>query len=305
VEAAFFDLDKTVIARASMLAFTRPLRREGLISRRMLARAAWGQLIYMQLGASEKKLTKARESALALTRGWEQARVSAIVREALEEVVEPIVYKEAVDLLDEHRAAGRKLFVVSAAPEEVVAPIAQRLRFDEAIATRARVDAEGRYTGEVERYTYGPEKAEAMREIARRQGIDLANSWAYSDSATDLPMLEAVGHAVAVNPDRALLKVALARGWEVRQFTNPVRLRDRMPTPAPGPLAATGGVLLGAAGAAAAVWWLRYRKAPAAPAPATPLTRWEIMTGRARQAADAVKTVRPSALSSLRLRRVR
>jgi HAD superfamily hydrolase (TIGR01490 family) len=278
VEAAFFDLDKTVIARASMLAFSRPLRQEGMISRRMLVRALWGQIIYVQLGASEHKLTKARESVLALTRGWDQARISAIVRDTLETVVEPIVFREAVELIEEHRAAGRKLFVVSAAPEEIVAPIAQKLKFDEAIATRARVDDEGRYTGEVELYAYGPAKADAMRDVAERQGIDLAASYAYSDSATDLPMLEAVGHAVVVNPDRALLKAARERGWEIREFTNPVRLRDRVPMPAPGPTAAAGGVVLSAAGAAAIVWWLRSRRPPLPP-PASP-GRWQELADR-------------------------
>jgi HAD superfamily hydrolase (TIGR01490 family) len=313
VEAAFFDLDKTVIARASMLAFSRPLRREGMISRRMLARALWGQIVYVQLGASEHKLTKARESVLALTRGWEQARISAIVRDTLDTVVEPIVFREAVELIEEHRSAGRKLFVVSAAPEEIVAPIAQRLKFDEAIATRARVDDEGRYTGEVELYAYGPAKADAMRAVAARQGIDLAASYAYSDSATDIPMLEAVGHPVVVNPDRALAKTARERSWEVRNFTNPVRLRDRVPTPQPGPLAATGGVVVSAAGAAALVWWLRSRSHARphvdAPPPA-PVGRWQQVTelaGRVRLPAvlalPAGGAVRPSGPSLPRLRR--
>ena len=92
----------------------------------------------------------------------------------------------------------------------------------------AEVDDEGRYTGRMAFYAYGPDKAEAMVELAARTGIDLAASTAYSDSATDLPMLEAVGHPVAVNPDRALAKVAREREWEMRQFTKPVRLRDRM-----------------------------------------------------------------------------
>src|SRR5438105_3202918 len=123
VEAAFFDLDKTVIAKASMVAFGRPLYREGLISRRVLVRALYGQLVYMYLGADEKKLERMRDSVLALTKGWEQSKVRAIVEETLEEVVEPIVYDEALDLINEHKAAGRLVFIVSASPEEIVAPL--------------------------------------------------------------------------------------------------------------------------------------------------------------------------------------
>src|SRR3954470_16038477 len=166
MEAAFFDLDKTVIAKASMVAFGRPFLAEGLISRRTVLRGLYGQLVYMHLGASEEKLVRMRESVLALTKGWDQARIRDIVRETLEEVVEPIIYAEAMELIDEHKAAGRRVFIVSASPEEIVMPLAEFLGVDEAIASRARVDADGRYSGEMERYAYGPFKAEVMREIA-------------------------------------------------------------------------------------------------------------------------------------------
>jgi HAD superfamily hydrolase (TIGR01490 family) len=270
VEAAFFDLDKTVIAKASMVAFGRPLYRHGLLSRRLLLRALWGQLVYLHLGADEAKLARMRETVLALTRGWEQARISAIVRETLAEVVEPIVFAEAVELIEAHRAAGRRVFIVSASPEEIVAPIAQHLGVDQAIASRARVDRHGRYTGEMEFYAYGPHKAEAMRAVAAAQGIDLAASYAYSDSATDIPMLEAVGHPVAVNPDRELARVARQRGWEIRHFSRPVRLRDRLPAPPPARVAAAAGGVALAAGALAGAWWWRNgrstRAGPAGPA---------------------------------------
>jgi HAD superfamily hydrolase (TIGR01490 family) len=266
VEAAFFDLDKTVIARASMVAFGGPLRRNGLISRRIMIRALWGQLVFMQLGASEEKLVRIREAALRLTKGWEQARVSTVVRETLEEVVEPIIYAEAAELIEMHKAAGRRVFIVSASPEEIVAPLARYLGADEAIATRALIDDEGRYTGEVEFYAYGPHKAVAVQHAADRQGIDLAGSYAYSDSATDVPMLEIVGHPVAVNPDRDLAKVARDRGWEVRSFAHPVRLRDRMPVPPAGPTAA-GGVVIAVIAGGVTWWWLRRRTPPAPPPP--------------------------------------
>jgi len=252
VEAAFFDLDKTVIARASMVAFGRPFYRHGLISRRLLVRGLWGQLVYLYLGADEERLSRMRESVLALTKGWQQRQVRRIVREALTDVVTPIIYAEALELIEEHRAAGRRVFIVSASPSEIVEPLADHLEVDEAIASRARIDEEGCYTGEMAFYAYGENKAVAMREIAEREGIDLSESWAYSDSATDLPMLEAVGHPVVVNPDRELARVAREQGWEVRKFERPVRLRDRVPTPPPAPTAVGATALV--AGGVAALW---------------------------------------------------
>jgi HAD superfamily hydrolase (TIGR01490 family) len=260
MDAAFFDLDKTVIARASMIAFGRPFYRHGLISRRLLMRALWGQLVYLYLGADEARLSRMRESVLALTKGWQQAQVRRIVREALTDVVTPIIYAEALELIEQHRAEGRRVFIVSASPSEIVEPLGDHLEVDEAIASRASVDEHGCYTGVMEFYAYGENKAVAMREVAEREGIDLARSWAYSDSATDLPMLEAVGHPVAVNPDRELAKVAREREWEVRKFERPVRLRDRVPTPPPAPTAVGATALV--AGGLAAVWWRRRHASP-------------------------------------------
>ncbi|MGI8663061.1 MAG: HAD family hydrolase [Acidimicrobiales bacterium] len=262
MEAAFFDLDKTVIAKASMVAFGKPLYREGLISRWLLLRALYGQLVYLYLGADEARLARMKDSVLALTKGWEQARVREIVEQALTEVVEPIVYDEALELMREHREAGRKIFIVSASPEEIVAPLAHYLGVDAYLGTRTELDAEGRYNGVMAFYCYGPAKADAMREIAERDEIDLAGSYAYSDSATDIPMLEAVGHAVAVNPDRELARRAKESGWDVRTFANEVRLRDRLPyRPA---LGVAGGTAV-AAGAGVGVWWWLHRHGRLAP----------------------------------------
>ena len=265
MEAAFFDLDKTVIAKASMVAFSGPLHRAGMLNRRTLLRAAWGQLVYAQFGASPAKLAKLRDSVLRLTVGWDQAEIGRIVRETLVEVVEPIVYDEALQLIREHSAAGRKVFLVSASPEEIVAPLAQYLGVDEAIATRAELDAAGRYTGRTERYCYGPEKVVAITEVAERDGIDLAASYAYSDSGTDVPMLEALGHAVAVNPDRELLRAAKLHDWEVRRFTNRVPLRDRVAMPAPRRAALGGATVLAAVGAGVAARWAWDKRRPPPP----------------------------------------
>ena len=180
------------------------------------------------------------------------------MRETLEDVIEPIVFDEAIGRIRQHQAWGHKVFIVSAAPEEVVAPIAQLLGVDEAIGTRAELDAEGRYSGLTERYVYGPEKEVAILEVAARDHIDLATSWAYSDSATDIPMLAAVGHPVAVNPDRELAKAAKERGWPIERFILEVPLRDRALVPAPKQAAVGGGAaVLGAAAVAGWLWWRR------------------------------------------------
>ena len=266
-QAAFFDLDKTVIAKASMVAFGRPLYRGGLINRRTVLRALYGQLVYLHLGASEEKLERIRESVLRLTRGWEQSRVAAIVEEALEQIVDPIIYAEAADLIDLHRAAGRSVVLVSASPHEIVAPLGRYLGADATVASRARVDEAGRYTGTMEFYAYGEFKAEAMRDLAEREGIDLSESYAYSDSYTDLPMLEAVGHPVAVNPDRVLARYAREHGFEITRFVQPVRLRDRVrgvrdrisAVPQKPAIAISAGAVTVAASAFVVGWWLGSR----------------------------------------------
>ncbi|MGI8938262.1 MAG: HAD family hydrolase [Iamia sp.] len=277
MQAAFFDLDKTVIAKASMVAFGKPLYRAGLLNRWLLLRALYGQLVYLYLGADAERMARMRTKVLALTAGWDQAHVRDIVAETLEEVIEPIVFDEAVDLMREHQAAGRRVFLISASPEEIVLPLARHLGVDEAIATQAHIDAHGRYTGEVAFYAYGPHKAERMRELAETRGIDLEASYAYSDSITDEPMLAAVGHPVAVNPDRDLAKVAADRGWEVRWFTHKVPLRERVSMPPPGPTAVVGGGLVATAAAGTAAWWW--------------LRRERTVSGTARQVAALTRTV--------------
>lgn len=255
MEAAFFDLDKTVIAKPSLVAFGRPLYDAGMISRAVIARALWSNFLFQRLGADEERMRKFRHSALRITRGWDQALVSAIVRDALVDVIEPIVYAEALDLIQEHRRAGRRVFLVSASPEEIVAPLAQFLGVDEAISSRAELDEDGRYTGNVEFWSYGPYKVEAIMAAAQRYGIDLARSYAYSDSMTDIPMLETVGVPVAVNPDRELARVARERGWETRWFEHGVPLRERVAMPRPGRAAMVAGAVVAGGAAGALAWW--------------------------------------------------
>ena len=272
VEAAFFDLDKTVIAKASMVAFSGPLHRAGHADAPHARSGPPGASSSTRSsGRRRRSWPSCATRCCASPIGWDQAEIGEIVRETLVDVVEPIVYDEALELIREHRAAGRKVFLVSASPEEIVAPLAQYLGVDEAIATRAELDEQGRYTGRTERYCYGPAKVVAIAEVAERDGIDLAASYAYSDSATDVPCCEAVGHPVAVNPDRELLRAAKRDDWEVRRFTNRVPLRERVPMPAPRQAALGGGAVLAAVGAGVAARWLWDKTT--APAPATAPTR--------------------------------
>lgn len=262
MKAAFFDLDKTVIARASMVAFGPSFRRAGLLSRWLVARALYAQLVYLYLGADAERMARMRTAVLRIIVGWEQAHVTGIVEDTLESVIEPIVYSEALELIHSHQEQGHKVFIVSASPEEIVAPLARYLGVDEAIATRARLDEEGRYTGEVEFYAYGAGKVEAMQRVARRDGIDLAESWSYSDSATDEPMLDAVGHPVAVNPDRDLARIARANGWEIRRFDRPVPLDARTRRTTPTKVGVAVGTALAVGGAAAGAIALGRKKPP-------------------------------------------
>lgn len=251
---AFFDLDKTIIAKSSTLAFTRAMFKAGLLNGSTLAKAGIAQAYYQAFGADHDRMERAKEELSAVTRGWSRDEVEAIVTETVDQVVTPLVYAEALAIMEEHRGAGRRVVVISASPEEIVRPLCRYLGIDEIIATRAEVDDEGKYTGNLELYAYGSGKAEAMRELAEAEDIDLSDSYAYSDSITDLPMLEAVGHPVVVNPDGELAAIAEERGWEMRRFESAVTLRDKLPT-----IAASGAVATGIA-AILAYWALKGRK---------------------------------------------
>ena len=250
--AAFFDLDKTVIAKSSTLAFGRPFYKGGLVNRRAVLKSSFAQFVFLLQGADADSMDRMRDYLKALCAGWPVDQVNAIVAETLHELIDPMVYAEAVQLFDEHRAAGRDVVIVSSSGEEVVGPIGQMLGVDLVIATRMVVH-EGRYTGEIAFYAYGEGKAVAIRELAGQRGYDLTQCWAYSDSCTDRPMLELVGHPVVVNPDKALRRHAAEVGWPLREFRRPVRMRSRLPAPPGPPLAYAGAAL--AAGAAGLAWW--------------------------------------------------
>jgi HAD superfamily hydrolase (TIGR01490 family) len=253
--AAFFDLDKTVIAKSSTLAFSRPFYQGGLINRRSVLRSAYAQFVYLVGGADHDQMERMREYLSALSAGWDVQTVKDIVAETLHYIVDPLVYDEAVRLVEEHHDAGRDVVIVSSSGAEVVEPIGEMLGADSVIATRM-VIRDGRYTGEIGYYVYGETKAEAIRELAERRGYDLSRSYAYSDSVTDVPMLESVGHPYAVNADRAMRKAAAERGWPLLSFSKPVTLRQRSMEANRSTIAA---VAVGAGAAAAAGAALSHR----------------------------------------------
>lgn len=257
--AAFFDLDKTIIAKSSTLAFTKPLFRAGLLSRRNLLKAGVAQAYYQMFGADHDQLERVREELGELTKGWSRDEVLQVVEETVDEVVAPLVYAEALAIIDEHQRAGRRIVVISSSPVQVVEPLCRYLGLEgeKVIGTRPEIDADGMYTGGIEFYAYGPGKAEAMHELAATDGLSLADSFAYSDSVTDLPMLEAVGHPVAVNPDRDLRAVAVERDWQILEFEREVTVRTRLATiPKPVPVI-SGAAVAGGLAAALTVWAVR------------------------------------------------
>jgi HAD superfamily hydrolase (TIGR01490 family) len=255
--AAFFDLDKTIIAKSSTLAFSKEFQAGGLISRGALLRSAYAQMVFHIGGADHDQMEKMRQFVSQLCAGWDVATVRAIVTDTLLNIVEPLVYDEAVNLMEEHRLAGRDVVIVSASGAEVVEPIGQMLGADRVIATRMEI-VDGRYTGSIDYYAYAEEKARAIEALAEQTGYDLSESYAYSDSITDVHMLEVVGHPFAVNPDRELRRVAVERGWPVLTFSRPVALKPRLPLPPAKPTLAA--LAVGGAVAAGSVLWAGHRR---------------------------------------------
>ncbi|MEX3504076.1 HAD family hydrolase [Corynebacterium sp. LK2510] len=221
--AAFFDLDKTIIATSSAYAFGREFLSNGLISRQEALELSLSKASYMFSGHSPEQMDAARDSLSQLTAGWDVEEIRRITTETMHTVVTPAIYAEARDLIEQHRSQGHEVIIISASASILVEPIARELGVDTVVATEMEV-VDGKLTGTIKRFLKGDAKAAAVAEFAAEHGYDLAQSFAYSDSATDIPMMEMVGHPVAVNPDRALRKHALKNGWEVRTFKNPVPL---------------------------------------------------------------------------------
>lgn len=259
--AAFFDLDKTVIAKSSTLAFSKPFFDQGLLNRRTVLKSSYAQFLFLMSGADHDQMDRMRTYLTDMCTGWDVEQVRSVVGETLHEIVDPLVFAEAANLIADHKLCGRDVVVVSASGEEIVAPIARALGATHAMATRMVVE-DGKYTGEVAFYCFGEGKVEAIRELAAREDYALEHCYAYSDSITDLPMLEAVGHPSVVNPDRGLRKEATARGWPVLTFSRPVPLRDRLPAPSGAAVATTLAVGLSALAGGALTYSLLRKVLP-------------------------------------------
>jgi HAD superfamily hydrolase (TIGR01490 family) len=211
--AAFFDLDRTLLRRSSALALAPAFRRQGIISRGQVVKAAAWQLLFVLRGASHEAVRRAAEDGLLVLRGHTPSELQELVAGAMETVLRPLVYAQSLDLVERHRRRGEPVYIVSATLQEIVQAIADDLGFDGALGTVCEV-VDGAYTGRAIRALHAEAKAACIRSLDH----DLAASTAYSDSHTDVPFLEAVGNPVAVNPDRALRRIAAARGWPVLEF---------------------------------------------------------------------------------------
>lgn len=248
--AAFFDLDRTLLRRSSALALAGSFRERGLISRGQLLQAAAWQLLFVARGASHEAVRRAAEDGLRVLAGYRPEELRELVADAMEPVLRPLVYAEPLRLVEQHRERGERVFVVSATLQEIAEAIADELGFDGALGTICEVE-EGRYTGRALRALHAEAKADCLRAVAEREGFDLSACTAYSDSHTDLAFLEAVGHPFAVNPDRALRRVAVDRGWPVLEFSGRAYPHARRRVP-------PAFVAVGAAGAATMLA-LRFR----------------------------------------------
>ena len=254
--AAFFDLDKTIIATSSAYAFGREFLHNGLISPAEALQLSLAKASYMFSGLTSEGMDSTRDQLTTLVTGWSVDEVRAIARDTMHHVVTPSIYAEARELIRAHRVV-----IVSASAAVLVDIIAEELGVEHVIATEL-AEENGRFTGEVLFYCKGPTKAEALERTAAAENLDLNASYAYSDSATDIPMLEKVGHPVAVNPDKQLKRHALAHHWEIRSFKDPVPL---LPAPTAKEIGIGASVLAGTAAVIGAGLWLAQH--PGRPGP--------------------------------------
>jgi HAD superfamily hydrolase (TIGR01490 family) len=215
--AAFFDLDKTLIEGSSAIHFGRAAYRRGLVSKRQLAKDVLANVEFRLRGSTDEKTDALRQRILDSIAGHRVVELARLGPEMLAGIL-PRAYPEMLELAWRHQDEGRDVYIVTAASQELADTMASVFVLDGGIGMRSEI-RDGYYTGRpAGPFTYRDGKAEAIREVAEREGYDLSESWAYSDSESDLPMLRVVGHPVAVNPDAPLLEVARAEGWQVMTF---------------------------------------------------------------------------------------
>jgi HAD superfamily hydrolase (TIGR01490 family) len=235
--AAFFDLDRTLMEGSSAFEFGKAAYRHGLLSRRQLIADAWANVLFRLRGSNDGDTEALRDRIsheLAGTRVIDLRRLGVDVLAGILPRLDPGM----LEIAHNHQDAGRPVFIVTAAADELAKMLAHVLGFDGAIGTEFSTVVDGVYTGEPGgAFIYRTGKADAVKALAAKHDFDLGESYAYSDSESDMPMLEAVGHPVVVNPDAALLKTAREHNWEVLRFD---RLGRRLKT---------GGALAGAGAA--------------------------------------------------------
>ncbi len=218
LSAAFFDLDRTLISGSSLYAFGQAAWRNGMVSTGQLLSDVKNAIAFRLSGSTDDSAARVRDRVLEAITGATVEELTALGDVVIPRLVDD-VRREAQGFLELHREAGRHTYMVTASPIEIVRPLANELDMTGAIATVAEV-VENQYTGRLsEPFCYGPGKAQAIAKVAAEHGYDLALSYSYSDSVSDLPMLELVGHPVAVNPDRELERIARARGWPIVEFS--------------------------------------------------------------------------------------
>jgi HAD superfamily hydrolase (TIGR01490 family) len=267
--AAFFDLDMTILAVSSSLAFARPFYRHGLIGPGDVVRSAVAQFAFVTGDTTHMQIEQMRRYLSALVTGWDVEQVRSIVQDTYDDIIEPVVFAEARELIADHQAQGRDVIIISSSGHEIVDIIGQRLGVDRSVGTKVD-EVDGKYTGEITFFAYAQGKATAVHELAEEFGYDLASCFAYSDSHTDIPLLEAVGYPHAVNADSRLEQVARERGWPMLEFTKPdgvtsarqrlVELTGDLNTPDNRRNALAVGGAVGSAAAAAGIAWLASRR---------------------------------------------
>jgi HAD superfamily hydrolase (TIGR01490 family) len=246
--AAFFDLDKTLMAGSSGMVFARVANRKGFVPRGQLVKWGLDHLRYRLRGSSDEQTNAVLEVAKRVFAEIAERDVERMAPEVLAGIL-PRIYPQMLEEVHRHQDDGRATFIVSAAGNDLVKALAAVLGMEGGIGTGWAVGPDGKFTGEMDGpFVYGKGKVEAMRRFADKHDIDLAESWAYSDSVSDLPMLRAVGHAVVVNPDSDLLEIARQEDWQVMRFEKLGRK-----------LAIAGATLLAAAAGGAAASASRRR----------------------------------------------
>lgn len=212
--AAFFDLDRTLIRGSANFPLALAAFRAGFVPKRQLAKDVVNAVIFVVGGASDERSAALRERILDAVKGVPVKDIVGLSDEFIPHLVATVM-PEAQAELDLMKAQGRDRIIVSASPIEIVAQLADKLGLEGAVGTRSEIK-NGKYTGKLAGpFCYGEGKVEAIQQLAKERGYSLAQSYAYSDSISDLPFMQAVGHAVAINADLPLTEFAMDRGWRI------------------------------------------------------------------------------------------